>query len=87
MCLFGIKTARLSSQDTELMLFIDILRCCGNAAFTFLARHVHDNCGVSVSHNSEGHEHQAHSHTTSAEHGQGKHEDTHAERKGISSIL
>ncbi len=43
-----------------------------------------DDCGVSVSHKSEGHVHETHGHkTTSSEHGE---EERKAERKGSSLI-
>ncbi len=45
-------------------------------------------CGVSVSHNPEGHVHESHGHKTSlSEHGEGRQEEERkAERKGISFI-
>ncbi len=47
--------------------------------------YVSDDCGVSVSHNFEGHVHETHGHktTTSSGHGGEEHTGGHTERKGI----
>lgn len=40
-------------------------------------------CGVSVSHKSEGHQHETHGYETSSEHGEKRVEERKADRKGI----
>lgn len=49
------------------------------------ACYLNDNCGISVSHKSEGHVHEIHGHkTTSSEHGERRQEgERKAERKGM----
>lgn len=53
---------------------------------SFFSCCVHDNRGLSVSHESEGHVHDTHGHktTTSSEHGEEKHEEAHKEKRAKS---